>query len=243
MVCRFRKSGRCSCWGRHHHWNFGCRKCQYEIQGSLDAGSGDDLVFGDSSGDYGIYNLGTLTGGSGNDTIRGIGKETGVVNVSSIDTGSGSDTIEESTKQDGTGVNGFGTYNVGIITTGSSNDVIRGTGLDAGIFNDGSIDMGSGADSIEGVARGGGGIDQEGKVLVTTGVISETKGIIQLGAGKDTVKGEVDSFGIFANGTIDGGEGNDFMSGDGGIIGIANATSSIITAGKGNDIIEGLGSF
>ncbi|MFM7652108.1 MAG: hypothetical protein ACKO5M_04145, partial [Vulcanococcus sp.] len=101
--------------------------------------------------------------------------------------------------------------------------------------------MGSGADSIEGLATGGGGFDQEGEVFATTGIIIETEGIIQLGAGEDTVRGEGDSFGILAEGTIDGGDGNDFMSGKGGIFGIANATNGVITAGKGNDIIEGLG--
>ena len=133
-----------------------------------------------------------------------------MVNKGPVDTGSGSDSIERSKKQDGEGVNGFGIYNAAFIAKGSSNDAIRGTGPDAGIFSNGSTAIGSGADSIKGVANGVGGIEQEGQASVTTGAMIDTHGIIHQAAVRDTVKGEGDSLSINSNCHITGSTGNDF---------------------------------
>lgn len=227
-----------------------------EIVGSLDAGSGDDLIVGEGVGDYGIYNFGALAGGSGNDTMRGIGKEIGIVNVGSIDLGNGKDVIQGS---GGQGTTEQGIRNEGSIMGGSGSDTIKGKGEGgSGIFNgtldagvDYLIDGGSGDDLIAGESDLSAGVnnfgiinggDGDDAITGTGGGLGiQNLGIINGGSGKDTIRGKVigaGAIGIVNSGLIDTGAGDDTVDAlNGGFVGPLGKTY----LGKGNDRLLGFG--
>ena len=211
--------------------------------GGLDAESGDDLVFGEGIGDYGIYNLGALTSGPGKDLVQGIaGTNTssgfpnsgGLANANVIKTGKGNYIMQ------GSGI-GNGIANEGRLSAEQGDDFIRGEGGVFGIliglvgfsgdFNPNfSIDGGSGNDSIVGKS-------------VSTGI--GNSGIILGSDGRDSILGEGGREVIINKGTIDGGTGDDTIKGEGkdtirgiGTTGIID--SGLIDTGAGYDTIYGL---
>jgi hypothetical protein len=162
--------------------------------GTINTSYGNDSITGTGTGinAIGINNTGTINTFAGNDTITGQGFDTnntrgsiGIVNSGTIDTGIGNDTI--------TGIGtAFGIVNIntfsgmvkvatGTITTGDGDDTITGNR----IFNDGNIFTGFGNDTIDTLKRGFAG-----------------NGLIDLGAGNDTLKG-------FGTGTFLGNSGSD----------------------------------
>jgi hypothetical protein len=178
----------------------------------------------------GILSSGSISGGTGNDTITG--------------TGTGYSTI-----YGGTGGDGVGISNTGKIDGDAGKDSIVGTGTGGqggfayadrtsaggkgiGIKNTGSISGGTEDDSITGIGTGGeGGKDTGGQGI-----------IIGLGG---------DGIGIANSSNIDGGNGNDVIKGigiggtgkpgsNGRGVGISNTAGSI-NAGNGNDQVLGYG--
>lgn len=125
-----------------------------KIPATLNLGNGNNSVLaglGYSGWDTGI-NLadGTrLLGGTGNDIIRGSGKEIGIYVGGTISTGAGNDIIE------GRGIKSYGiTASEGSINMGDGNDRLTGIGdiesLNASNYLNGWIDMGGGDDEITG---------------------------------------------------------------------------------------------
>lgn len=160
-----------------------------------------------------------------------------------------------------------GILNRGSIFTGDGIDKIIGIG-ETGIFNDGLIDLGSGADSI--LARtspGGLGIENRGFILtgdgndvVTAGLGGNQCGLfnagwapgmftanafIYLGLGNDIItakanpsRGPGGGVAIENYGTIDTGDGNDKIIASAGFKAIRNFGS--ISTGNGDDVVDAL---
>jgi hypothetical protein len=208
---------------------------------------GDGYYLGnpDSFGAFsigGIYNRGTITMGNGNNnSISGIGIATGVGSFSegifnrqgaTISMGDGNnDSI--------TGTGGFynGIYNRGTIIMGNgNNDSITGTGIGDGAYgiynqnvgSNASITMGNGNnDSITGIAIGNNSV----------GIYNELGCTITMGSGKGTITGTGESVGIYNDGIINTGAGNDSVIANGGFAG-----SGSLLLGEGKDFLKGFGS-
>ena len=126
-----------------------------KIPVTLNLGNGNNSVLaglGYSGWDTGIDLAGgtRLLGGTGNDIIRGSGKEIGIYVGGTISTGAGNDIIE------GRGIKSYGiTASEGSINMGDGNDRLTGIGgiessSIAGNYLNGWIDMGGGDDKITG---------------------------------------------------------------------------------------------
>jgi len=203
--------------------------------GTVDAGNGNDLISG--IGDYapsgtgiGISNFWWILGGNGNDRIYGEGFDLGIYNTSLgvIDGGNGDDTIEGF----GSGGQGQeGIVNGGKILGGKGNDHIKGSGLDWGIENHNLIDAGLGDDIIYG----------ESLVTPSTqtsiGIVNGGDGIINTGSGNDTLTGAGRDFGVYNNGLISFGHGDDLI--DGGNSGFGG--QGVVDMGDGDDTVKGFG--
>jgi hypothetical protein len=162
-----------------------------DFDSSLNTGEGNDTITGNAVGQIysdGIYNIGVINTGGGDDIIIGRGTNMygspgrGLSNFHEgfIDTGDGNDTII------GIFYESQGISNTGTINTGNGNDIITGTGKEYGIFSSGTINTGNGEDSI--IADGGFG----------------GTGSVFLGNGKDYLKG-------FGSGNFNGGNGKDTL--------------------------------
>ena len=122
---------------------------------------------------------------------------------------------------------GKGIFNSGTINTGTGNDTIIGTGGYSGIYNNGTINTGDGKDTITGTGTGDFyGIGNDGT--------------INTGAGNDRITG-TGGTGIYNDdGTINTGDGNDIIKGTSSTgSGISNYGT--INTGDGNDRITGTG--
>jgi hypothetical protein len=179
--------------------------------------NGNDLITGNGDGGgTGIYSLGNINSGGGDDTITGAnnsGDGYGIVNglgnpgdSSTIDTGDGNDIIS--------GIAAFGIFNTGIINTGSGADSIicdasLNDGTRYGFYNTNTINTGDGNDIITEIS---------GRSIFNLGIINtgnnadsiiaeggfEGIGSIFLGNGKDYVKG-------FGRGNFKGENGKDTL--------------------------------
>jgi hypothetical protein len=168
--------------------------------------------------------------GNGNDTINSIGG-VALSNVdSNIDTGNDDDIITV------TGMAGLQNY-YATITTGNGNDIITGAGTsDRGISNSsrtargilrrrGIINTGDGNDIITGTSMENNGIEN-----------SSQFSIIDTGDGNDVING-IGSIGIYNDGTINTGNGEDSIIADGGFDGMGS-----VFLGNGKDDLKGFGS-
>jgi serralysin len=184
-------------------------------------GAGDDFIFGASGNEY-------YYGEDGNDTLRGwFGDD-------NLDGGTGNDIVEGGVDND-TLIGGAGTDT---LSGGSGNDNIRSDGDGGTYFGDGEDDVmysGLGGETMD----GGTGIDlidhtaYDGAYSfnMTTGLTNFTSEIYSnfektiMGDGDDTVIGNV------SNNVIDGGVGNDSLSGGSG--------SDTLIGSTGNDVLNG----
>ena len=216
---------------------------------SLFGGSGDDSILGGSGQD-------TLSGGAGNDTLDGQGGN------DSLDGGAGDDTIDWGGNGDGndtvvpgdggdtltvTGSGAADSYDIRqsgsdlVIRRGTSSITVPTTGLAAGIENV-IVNAGNGNDTIT-----IGNLDRVGVLAIfvngesgddTITAVGAAIGGVRLGidggAGNDTLTGSDGAD------TIQGGAGLDVISGNNGndtLLGGDDADS--ISGGNGNDVIDG----
>ena len=199
--------------------------------GTVEALARGDTIIGISDAEnVGIEIVGTLDTGSGNDIVLGKGDgKYGIYSAGgTLNTGSGSDTI--------TGVGKVvGFVNTGSIDTNSGADTIAGKGgTDKGIINEGSIIGGAGSDTIKGESKDGSGIFNASLLDPEVGDY-----LIDCGSGDDLVTGKSDaSAGVNNFGIINGGKGNDTITGTG-LLGIQNLGT--INGGSGKDTIRGIG--
>jgi hypothetical protein len=218
--------------------------------------AGDDVITGIVTQDSGtgIYNIGTLNTGDGNDIVsgKGAGINSGIGNGGYIDTGDDNDVIIGiNTGGDGNGItnSGGGIYG-GTIDTGNGNDIIIGIAITSnlsskGIYNSATINTGNGNDSI--ISQGnfanfGGVFLGEGNdwIIVGTDIsyagLSNYSNIIETGDGNDIISTDV----IYNEDVINTGNGDDLIIANGGIpgsgYGIYNNGGTINT-GNGNDSI------
>jgi hypothetical protein len=115
--------------------------------------NGNDIISGNGDGGgTGIYSLGNINSGGGDDTITGTnnsGGGYGIVNggnqgnTNTINTGDGNDIITE--------ISGRSIFNLGMINTGNNADSIIAEGGFEGI---GSISLENGKDYLKGFGRG-----------------------------------------------------------------------------------------
>jgi hypothetical protein len=212
---------------------------------TINTGDGNDVITGSHNENidspigngYGLYNIGTIDTGNGNDTVTGITNHGGgLANYSgSIITGNGNDRIT------GIGTVGIAVTDGGQIDTGSGNDIITGTGI-AGLQNTyGTTTTGDGNDIITGTGTSDRGILN---LSFTGRGILRIRGVIDTGDGNDIITGtSTDNRGIDNSirfSIIDTGDGNDVINGIG-TVGIYN--EGIINTGSGQDSIITDGGF
>ncbi|WP_375514991.1 hypothetical protein, partial [uncultured Nostoc sp.] len=169
----------------------------------LDTGDGDDTITGTGTGGIGnggagigIQNTkdGTITTGSGKDTIFGYGNSSeknatsyGIFNDGVIETGKNSDKLTGQASST-IGATAYGIYGQGIIKTGDGNDSVIATSILDGVQQKVSIgggikiDLGTGNDYFKGFGEasvdGGKGFDTldlgafNRSQLIVSGVIS-----------------------------------------------------------------------
>jgi hypothetical protein len=218
----------------------------YNEGGTIDTGDGNDIITGryglkddvDKSTGYGIYSLGTIDTGDGDDLITGTAPSNGggiSFTDADIITSNGNDTIN------GIGGVGLSNYDGTNIDTGNGDDIITGTGS-AGIHNyHSTITTDDGNDIITGAGTSGSGILNSS---FTARGILRIRGVINTGDGNDLITGtSTDGIGInniIQFSTIDTGDGNDVINGIGSI-GIYN--DGTINTGNGEDSIIADGGF
>jgi Ca2+-binding RTX toxin-like protein len=229
----------------------------------IEGGDGDDELSGNAGTDVLIGGLGTdtLDGGLGNDSIDGgtLGNDLFRANVAANGTltntsfvGEGTDTLVGIDRAELTGnananVISASTFNNPVTIDGlNGNDVIAGgpkADLLKGAGGDDRIDGNDGNDTIDGGAGGGiDTVDEERSanfVLTDTSLkigLLETDTLIDIeradllaGDGND----DIDAAGFTGPTTLDGGAGNDEITG-------TNNDDSIL-GGAGNDTVSGLG--
>lgn len=193
-----------------------------------DTKSGGDSLQG-SGGSIGlnIFTGATLQKtGLGRLSVTAIGADSGINNDGIFQTGNGNDSLSASGGNFGlkTGVGS-------IINLGNGANTISGTGTGTssyGIFNLGTIETGAGIDTITGISGFIGINNARGAIIRTGGT--------ELGG--DTIRGTGSFIGLNNEGTIETGNGNDNITGNGN--GIRNAGNvAIIRTGNGNDTITG----
>lgn len=167
----------------------------------LNLGLGDDQIIGEApvvadSNNYGVDNEGTIDTGYGNDTIRGKSRF-GVYNgyTGLINTGDGNDRIIGESSDIAPGGSDFGLVNHGFMIMGAGKDLISAANSTNGIYNDKTIQMGDGADTVDALIGGATG---------TPGGFQGSTGTIDCGRGNDIVRG-------FGEGTFLGGAGTDTL--------------------------------
>ena len=164
-----------------------------KIPVTLNLGNGNNSVL--AGLDYAGWETGIdlaggtrLLSGTGNDIIKGNGKETGIYVGGTISTGAGNDIVE------GVGALNYGiTSQNGIINMGEGNDRLTGISLDEGNLSEGNylngwVDMGGGDDAITG-----------------SGFLFNGPYKIQMGSGNDKFIAPL----LFSNTPIDFGSGID----------------------------------
>jgi hypothetical protein len=207
-----------------------------DLNATINTGIGNDTVSGcgcDYGNDFkGILNSGTINTGSGSDTIIGNANGNysgGIVNGGTIKTEDGNDSVIGSGAAGGVNNIGLSDGKGGLIDTGNGNDDIFGeSDRDWGIYNGylSVINTGNGDDSIVGITTGGD----------NAGILNYEMATINTGNGDDTIIG-TGKRGIWNDGTIDTGKGDDLVNAlNGGFNG-----KGTILLGEGNDVIVGFG--
>ncbi len=173
-----------------------------------------------------------------------------VVNLNGvIDTRGGNDSVSGTA----TGDSSTGIIDGGDIALGSGNDSITGTGSFGGILVAGVLDGGSGNDLVTGIANSIGFTHNAYGIQTADGYLTG-------GSGDDFIRGEARgvmsgnvSVGISGSANLDGGDGNDLITGigineNGRGIGILNYVDLVgnrgdgsVSGGDGSDIIIGYG--
>jgi hypothetical protein len=197
--------------------------------GILDTGTGNDLISGTTTGatDYtqrseGFTNYGSVDTNFDADTISVYGRGCGLNNIGNIATGNDPDQILATADEIFYGI-AICNQESGSIHTGSHDDVVRALAADAGIWNDGFINMGSGNDFIEAVGNEHSGINNTG--------------ILYAGPGNDQIRAHAWR-GLINSGVIDTDIGNDTIdvyftaSVD---FGLLNDTQGRLSLGDGDD--------
>ena len=142
---------------------------------TIDTGDGNDTIIGNFIGTSpstanGIANIGTINTGTGNDTIIGnaagtsVDSATGILNLRGlIDTSAGDDILI------GKSTSGIGIYNDNTINTGTGNDIVDA--LTGGFGGTGTIMLENGNDILKGFGSGffDGGNGNKDKLLFGTG--------------------------------------------------------------------------
>lgn len=209
------------------------------FEDSLDTASGNDVVSGRArSNGIGIYadedSAAVIKTGTGSDKIIGTAGSDGYGiffwnTESKIITGPGDDRILGSG-----GERGFGIVHYGTIDTGNGRDVIKGTSEDDGQ----GLFIGNGLQSA--ILKTGAGNDRViGKAGAgeSVGVHISRNSTIHMGSGDDKITGSGGSGGIYNDGNIKTGEGNDEVDA---LIGGFSGTG-VINLGSGNDTLIGFG--
>jgi uncharacterized protein YkwD/deoxyadenosine/deoxycytidine kinase len=234
--------------------SLGAGSAGFGRSGTLDTGAGDDsitaTITSDSTFALSINILSKLIAGSGNDFISGLSKGFSGYGLSSsglIDTGEGNDSItgaSNGSKDVFTG--GAAISNTGTIETGIGNDSITTFGIwSYGFLSFGMTKTGSGNDSIASSVTGY-------YSAIRNADSSQSLGVIDTGAGSDTITASSNGTAIDNDGSIITGDGNDSITGIGtesrevlnkgysygyGII----SYNGTIDTGNGNDTITGSG--
>jgi hypothetical protein len=208
----------------------------------------DDIV--PASGVEQILNTGVANTLAGNDRITGSGSDYGLRNEGTINTDDGNDTI--------TGMGEFsipspndngGISNIGTLNAGEGNDIITGSALYGGLGNSGTINTGEGNDTIIGSSGYGAGIYSSAGSVFDTG---DGNDIIRAGGrhgllnysntfttgdGNDTIDaGGGDYPGIFNEGLINTGNGEDYITSQGALLNYGG-----MFLGDGNDCLHTAG--
>ncbi|MFB2876802.1 beta strand repeat-containing protein [Floridanema aerugineum] len=195
-----------------------------------DTKSGGDSLQG-SGGSIGlnIFTGATLQKiGLGRLGVIGVGADSGINNDGTFQTSDGNDSFSGSG-----GKFGIKTGSGSIINLGNGANTISGTStatgtISYGILNVGTIETGAGIDTITGISGYIGINNARGAIIRTGGT--------ELGG--DTIRGTGSFIGLNNEGTMETGNGNDRITGDGN--GIRNAGNiAIIRTGNGNDTITG----
>jgi hypothetical protein len=211
-------------------------------QGSLDTGSGNDIIIGNATNSsLGIALGGYSNTGDGNDTITGSGRHVGFGNGSIFNAGNGEDSIISHGRFSNSGELFLGdgndsiivdtiieaenltnhaikNYNRSFIGTGDGNDIIASSGA---IYNEGVIETGNGDDSI---------IVDRGVNAPGTGYGIYNSGSINTGDGNDSIiASEGFELDYYRSGRVFLGEGEDYIKGYG---------SGEFSGGNGNDTLE-----
>jgi hypothetical protein len=168
--------------------------------GSIDTSDGNDIIAG-SSNSIGIFNVGIINSGNGEDSIICRGE---FINRGGVFLGDGNDLISVDISYDFLYYDIVG--NFGFIGTGDGNDTITSTGI---IRNEGVIETGNGDDSI--IVE----IDTEGTSGINAGIYNNG-GAINMGDGNDSIIAN-DGFESAPNsgGAWFLGEGDDYIKGYG----------------------------
>jgi len=192
-------------------------------EGTLNAGEGNDVIFGSGSfirnGYYkGIYNSGTLNAGEGDDRITGLAGSNGSYGGE------------------------YGLVNEGTLNTEDGNDIITAFGLYKGIINDGAtLDMGEGNDTItaSGISSRNGSTINTGNgedSLISQGTFFNSGGVF-LGQGNDSItitSADYDGLDALINYNFIGTEdGDDIIT----ITSSAIYNHGVIETGNGDDSI------
>jgi hypothetical protein len=166
----------------------------------FDTGTGNDSILG-IGGDYGILNYATMLTDLGDDNISASGTYIGFDNVlwySVFDTSAGNDKLIATSNV------GDAIINNGSILTGEGNDVVSGTGVLSGITNYNTLMMEGGNDLLSGSADGfgtglyndasgtidtGSGLDSVVGISSGSGCGIENQGILMTDVGNDSISG------------------------------------------------------
>jgi hypothetical protein len=208
-----------------------------DLNTTISMGNGNDTVSGcgcDYGDDFkGILNSGTINTGSGGDTVIGNANGSysgGIVNGGTINTEDGNDSVVGSGAAGGINNIGLSDGKGGIIDTGNGKDDIFGeSDQDWGIYNGylSAINTGNDDDSIVGITTGGD----------DAGILNFELATINTSSGDDTIIG-IGKRGIWNDGTIDMGNGDDLVNALNG--GFSGKGKTLL--GEGNDVIVGFGS-
>jgi hypothetical protein len=126
------------------------RSIDNQSSGVIDMGNGNDRIeVNNTSSEYGMHNDGSISMGNGNDLISAFSKTYGIYNNSLIDTGRGNDILQGKTGDIYGNSQGITNYDNGAINMGSGDDLLMASDCTVGLWNTGNVSTGEGNDSID----------------------------------------------------------------------------------------------